>query len=238
MPDSKPRRWFVPRYSLRTLLVVMTVICVVSGYWLNKAFRQREAVRRFNQLAADRGGDTPVTMLYRHKGDVHWAPIIPEWLHPIRDLVGSEAFGNPIGVQLVRTAATDDDLRYLKDVPKVEWVGLSQTRVTDKGLRHLRGCPKLNSLNLDNTAISDEGLADICRSTELNKLSLCGTRITDEGLEHLAKLSKLKELGLRDTAITDAGYRKLQAALPHCAIHADVPAFHEKIEKRNGDHDY
>ena len=103
-------------------MIVMTVVCVVSGYWLNRAFRQRDAVRRFNQLAADRGGDTPVTMLYHHKGDVHWAPIIPEWLHPVRDLVGSEAFGNPIGVQLVRTAATDDDLRYLKDVPKVEWV--------------------------------------------------------------------------------------------------------------------
>jgi len=226
MSAPKPRRWFVSRYRLRTLLIVMTVVCVVSGYWLNRAFRQRDAVRRFNQLAADRGGDTPVTMLYHHKGDVHWAPIIPEWLHPVRDLVGSEAFGNPIGVQLVRTAATDDDLRYLKDVPKVEWVGLSQTKVTDKGLRHLRGCTKLNSLNLDNTAITDEGLAEIAGLAELQRLSLIGTPITDAGLEHLAKLTMLKYLSLRDTAITEAGKQKLQSALPQCEIHTDVRTGH------------
>jgi len=230
----KPRRWFVPRYSLRTLLVVMTVVCLVSGFWLNKAFRQRDAVRRFNQLTANRPdshGEHMVTTLYRHGGAVHSAPIVPEWLHPLRDLIGVEAFGEVVGVQLTGTATTDNDLRYLLDVSSVDNLWLSRTKVTDAGMRHLRACPKLGFLTLDNTIITDAGVAQLMGLSELNSLSLSGTKITDAGLEHVAKMTKLKELWLRGTAITDAGYRKLQAALPECEIQADVPAYYEKSQK-------
>ncbi len=225
MPDPKPRRWF--RYSLRTLFIVMTVVCLVSGFWLNKTFRKRDAVRRFHQLTAERTGGL-VTMLYRHEGNIHSVAIVPEWLHPVRDMIGAEAFGSPIGVQLQNTETTDADLRYLRDVPTVREVWANQTKVSDEGLRHLRACPNLQFLNLDNTTITDMGLAEISRLTELNSLSLSGTKITDDGLVHLAKLPKLKDMWLRNTAITDAGYRKLQAALPECEIQADVAAYREK----------
>jgi len=46
----------------------------------------------------------------------------PEWLHPVRDVIGVEASGDRIGVQLQNTDATDDDRRYLKDIPTAEEV--------------------------------------------------------------------------------------------------------------------
>jgi len=228
MPDPKPRRWF--RYSLRTLFIVMTVVCLVSGFWLNKAFRQRDAVRRFNQLNSHRSlplGISLTAVGYRHAGkDEYVNPRISPWLYPLSLVLGEEAFGEVTGVQLAFTDATDDDLRYLADLPTVERIWLTQTKVTDRGMRRLLACPNLKILGLNHTAITDHGIAQIVASQELKYLSLDGTKISDASLGHLAKLTKLEYLSLRDTAITKAGYRQLQAALPECGIHTDFSAVH------------
>jgi len=225
------RRSLWPRYSLRTLFVLITVVCVVLGLWMHRVVRQRTAVRRFYELTANRPsdhGEQLVTMGYRYRGDTHSKPIVEEWLHPLRDLIGEEAFGEITLVQLINTPATNDDLRFLADVPTVEEVALHGTQVTDEGLRHLQACPHLRSLGLNGTSITDQGLAYLPALSELDSLSLDYTKVTDAGLVHLEKLPKLKELWLHGTAVTDAGYRRLQAALPQCRIQADVPAYHEQ----------
>jgi hypothetical protein len=231
-PTPPRRRWFACRYSLRTLLVMMTVACVVLTVWLNQLLRQRTAVRRFYELTARRPnshGESLVTMGYRYDGkDQYYKPVACKWLHP---LVGEEAFGEVTGVQLLGTSAADDDLRYLADVPTVERVLLSNTLVTDAGLVYLQSCPKLRMLTLDGLPITDDGLTQLLVLQDLESLSLNRTKITDKGLEQLAKLPKLKELWLRNTAITDAGYQRLDASLPRCEIQADVPAYYQKVQQ-------
>jgi hypothetical protein len=96
-PTNRIRGRLWPRYSLRTLFIALTVFGLVGGYRMNKTYRQREAVRRFYALTAEarpqRGTDL-VTLAYRHQGrDEYYKPIIPKWLHPLRDLIGEEAFG-------------------------------------------------------------------------------------------------------------------------------------------------
>lgn len=232
--NTSARWYFQPRFSLRTLFFVVTVACLLGGYWMNRAIRQRTAVRRFYELTAKREpdhGDNLTTMGYRYQGkDQYYKPIVPNWLHPLRDAIGEEAFGEVTGVQLTNTNATNDDLRYLAVVPTVERVWLDGTKITDEGLCHLLACPNIRFLGLNDIPITDHGLAQISRLTELDSISLNGTKITDAGLEHLAKLTKLKHLWLRKTAITDAGYRKLQIALPECEIQADVPAYFQKYQ--------
>ena len=143
----------------------MTVFGLVGGYWMNKTYRQRAAVRRFYALTADasphRDKDL-VTMGYRHQGrDEYYKPIVPKWLHPLRDLIGEEAFGEVTGVQLTDTRTTDDDLRHLASVPTVERIWLDNTGVTDDGLKLLRVCPELRFLTLNGTAITDRGVAEL-----------------------------------------------------------------------------
>jgi hypothetical protein len=230
------RRKLLLRFSLRTLLIVMTAVCIFSGLWISKVIHQRTAVRRFYQLTASRartpGGDQLTTMGYSYGGkDAYYKPIIPKWQHPLRDALGEEAFGEITGVQLLSTAATDDDVRLIAQFPTMKRVSLSQTQVTDQGLRHLRKCKKLQMLTLDQLPITDAGVAQLAALPELDSLSLSGTKITDDSLEHLAKMSNLKELWLRNTAITNDGYLKLQAALPNCQIQADVPAYFKKQQK-------
>ena len=233
LPTSVPadRRWRLPRFSLRTLFVVLTALCLLCGWWFNKALRQRAAVQRFYFLTADRQDRDLTTMGYRYRGqDEYYKPIIPKWLHPLRDLIGEEAFGEVTGVQLLDTAASNDDLLYLADVPLCERIWLSETRVTDEGILHLRACPKLRFLALNNTQITDHGLQTIAEFKTLESLSLDNTQVTDAGLVHLQSLPNLKELWLRGTGITDAGYRQLQAALPRCEIQASVPTYLHKMQ--------
>ena len=222
------------RFSLRSLLLVVTAACLTGGWWINVAFKQRTAVRHFYALTAKRatsGDDHLVTMGYRYQGkDEYYKPIVPKHLHWLRDAIGEECFGEVTGVQLNHTAATDDDLRYLAVFPLMERVSLPNTKVTDAGLAHLRWCPKLRSLQLDNTPITDQAIASLVRFKQLESLSLSGTKVTDAGLVYLARLPRLKELWLRGTAITDQGYQQLQAALPNCNIQADVPSYWRRTQ--------
>lgn len=233
-PRPRQRSWF--SFSLRTLLIAMTICCVVLGQWVGQLIRQRTAVRHFYELTANRTashlGAGPVTMVYRYKGEGRSKPMVHKWLYP---LFGEEAFGEVITVQLLDTLATDEDLRYLADVPTVEWVHLSNTKVTDKGLLYLLACPKLRNLTLDGLPITDDGLAQLIVLKELEEISLSRTQITDAGLEHLAKLPNLKNIWLRGTAITDGGYQRLKAALPRCEIQADVPSYNQQLQQWSGD---
>ena len=52
----------------------------------------------------------------------------------------------------------------------------------------------------------------------LRVLFLGSTQITDAGLEHLAGMKNLEVLKLFATEVTDEGVKKLQQALPNCAI--------------------
>ena len=229
--QSTKRRWF--QFSLRTLLVLVTMGCLAGGWWINRAFQQREAVLRFYELTANRPdshGDSLVTMGYRHQGkDQYYKPIIPNWLHWLRDMIGEECFGEVTGVQILDTPATNDDLKHLAVLPGVERIWLARTNVTDEGIPRLLVCRKLKFIGLDDLPITDSGIAQLTALQDLESLSLSGTKITDAGLAHLARLPRLKELWLRNTAITDEGYQKLQAALPLCQIQADVPSYHRKL---------
>ena len=225
------RPWF--QFSLRTLLVIVTIGCLAGGWWINRAFQQRAAVRRFYELTAgrqDQHGDSLTTMGYRYQGkDQYYRPIIPKWLHWLRDMIGEECFGEVTGVQLLDTPATNEDLKLLAILPSVERVWLARTKVTDEGIPLLKVCPKLKFIGLDELPITDAGIAHLTAFQDLESLSLSGTKITDAGLEYLARLPRLKELWLRNTAITEAGYQKLQAALPQCEIQADVLSYHRKL---------
>lgn len=91
-------------------------------------------------------------------------------------------------------ALTDDDLRYLQDLHRLETVDLSNAlAITDAGLAHLRGLKHLDTLDLGAVPWNDR----------------VGLRITDAGLVHLRNLTKLRELSLRMTATTDAGLGNL-----------------------------
>jgi hypothetical protein len=84
-------------------------------------------------------------------------------------------------------------------------VNLWGRKVTDAGLQHLKGLKGLQTLNLAYTAVSNQGL------------------------EHLRGLTGLTQLRLNNTAVNAEGARRLQEALPQCAISTEPALSYPKL---------
>ena len=97
-PPKPRRRWF--QFSLRTLFVLLTVLCVWLAVTVNRARKQREAVAAIEAV----GG----MVLYEHQYDDSEPPG-PKWL---RELVGDEYFVSVDVVFFVE--ATDADLEHME----------------------------------------------------------------------------------------------------------------------------
>lgn len=215
----KPRRWF--QFRLRTLLVLMLLVCIGMG-WLGvkmqKVRKQRAAIEAIERLG----------------GSVHWSSTdVPEesagqvWL---RKLLGDDFFAYPEDVEINNDAAmeyptelthvtilqvfgsdiTDAGLNHLQCLPQLEELWFADTRVTGNGLRHLKGLAQLNTLVFSGTPVTDAGLEHIKGLTQLESLDLKDTQVTDAGLANLRQLTDIEILCLKGTRITDAGFVHLR----------------------------
>ncbi len=138
--------------------------------------------------------------------------------------------------ELCGISATDRELKYLRNLPNLESIGLSGA-VTTNGVLQLRAShklkhlglsgiqppiddkaieqivtawPNLESLSLESSTISDIGLSHVGRLRRLQHLIVSRTQITDDGLKSLVKLSRLTTLHADNTNITDRGMAHLE----------------------------
>jgi hypothetical protein len=190
-------------------------MCVLGGWWLNRAMRQKAAIEHLRSIVAE---DGRLGIRY-HNPDDEGNAGIPLWLIPLRFLAGDEAIADVLSVGLVSDKVTDDDLRCLRDIPAMEEFVLLRTQVTDQGLAHLKPCTKLRLLLLNDTkCVTDGGCELISELPNLEVLSLRHTEVTDAGMRHLEKLTKLTYLDLNGGTVTGVGRERLQMAIPNCSI--------------------
>jgi hypothetical protein len=189
------RRWL--RFSIRSLLAVVAVVCLLLGWWSSSAMKQARAAAAITSL----GGN--VTYDYQSRTGVfirNATPSGPIWL---RSLLGRDWFDTVHGVGLP-----------------------GQRKVFDGDIAsELLGLPHTRSLQLDMTRVGDRTLKSVRRMSKLIHLSLFATQITDDGLPNLYGLKNLTALDVRHTALTAKGIAQLRAALPDCkiiAIDADL----------------
>ena len=201
-PKPKRRRF---QYSLRTLLVVVT-LCAIPCSWLGvkirQAKREREAAAALEKLGA---------MLY-------WTgPSGPKWL---RSMLGDDLFTRVESANFFGADATDADLANLKTLNQLHELSFDNTRITDAGLEYFEDLTQLQELSLTNSQITDAGLEHLRGLKQLQRLCLdYDINITDAGMEHLKGLSQLQKLSLGcGHRITPAAVKKLQQALPTCEI--------------------
>ena len=208
-PDNvEPRRhWY--QYSLRTLLIVVTLAGCGFG-WLGGKVQQTRQQAAAVEAIQKLGGH----VYYDYEADSEGnyisnaAPPGPALLH---SLLGNDFFRNVYAVSLWPTPCTDADVERLKQLGELRVLMLSATHVTDAGLRDLSGLTQLKRLSLTRTQVTDAGLEHLKELTHLEYLSLAATQVTDVGLDHLKLngLTQLSELHLDETGVTDAGLEQL-----------------------------
>jgi hypothetical protein len=141
------RRWF--QFSLRTLLIVVTVFAVWCAYQANRAATQRRALAMVERLCANRrqtsydpmaiGG---IAFDYQLQKNGKWTvydplapPPAPAWL---RQLIGEELFRRPVNIDLSDTDVTDADLAALEGLSSLRTLRLYRTAVTEKAVGRLQ----------------------------------------------------------------------------------------------------
>ena len=219
MTSPKPkRRWY--QFSLRTLIAVTLLSCVVFGGWLqfmrNRAAENRERVAAVEKAVAE---------FDKLGGRVHSEYEVlrnATWLEKLFDDPGGP--DDPVEVLDVRfvdlrgTSVTDAGLEHLKGLTRLETLLLYDTKVTDAGLKHLNGLTNLEHLDLTACNVTDAGLEHVKGLMNLEYVDLRSTIITDTGLKHLRGLTSLKTLLLFDTEVTAEGVKKLKQTLPDSKI--------------------
>ena len=197
---TKPkRRWF--QFSLRALLLLMTVFGIWFGIRMDRARRQERAVA-----------------VLRERGDIfyesqfnHWSlksltkktkPWRPKWL---RSIVGDDFFDRVYAAYLFRSPS-DEDLKYLRDLPDIETLIISSLQVTGKGIEHLRALPRLKELYLNCDKMTDTDLAHLPPLHGLRYLNVYCS-MSDQAFGSIAALESLETLEIARGPASSAGRR-------------------------------
>ncbi len=157
MPPSPQRRWF--QFSLRTLLVVMTLLCLGPGgyvaYEQSKSREQIAAFKAVNQCGGYFASDQMMPVRSSAK----------------RLILGDDTSANLTHVLFVRSHPDgrtfifkDDCLQHLSELPRIHDVTLSDISVSDAGLVHLARLKGLKAVSLKNTMVTDAGVAELQRA--------------------------------------------------------------------------
>jgi hypothetical protein len=129
-------------------------------------------------------------------------------------LEGLKRLTNLARLDLSNTVVSDAGLTHLAALTRLQKLDLKDLkRLTGAGLQFLKPLPLLVELNLSQTGVTDSGLAGLKELTHLTSLDLSGTNVTDTGLVHLHGLKNLKVVKLTGTKVTEKGLAELKKAL-------------------------
>ena len=199
MTETKPkRRWF--RFRLRTLLVVMTALCVWLGFKVNAARRQKEAVTAilkaggtvsFDYQMVQPGPGNPTDFAI----DSNALPSGPTWL---RNVLGVDFFSNVISVSLTDRVIEESELAKIIQLPELRELNLRLTKVIPNGSGQQR-------------LFRDSDIAGLARISQLQWLVLSGDDTNGSGVGSLANLGHLQSLwfGTKSAHLDDAGMEQL-----------------------------
>ncbi len=215
MPAPPRRRWL--RFSLCTLLVLVTVV----GIWLGVAFHRAREQARAVAVIQSVGGYASYDFLRGEAtlGDPYAASDVPRWLlHHL----GIDFFHNIVRVSFYEPA-TEEALKALDALPHITVLEIDRFSGTSEAFSHLRSLKKLQTLHVgrstaDTFQFDDSALAHLSRNAPLQELWLRRTSVTDRGLQYLRSFRTLETVYLEDSQVTHAGAKTLSDALPDCYI--------------------
>jgi hypothetical protein len=207
------RKWL--RFSLRTLLLLVTALCVWLGIQVNAARRQRDAVAAWSraggavyyddQIVVDPRLEIGYTFSRNPKGRA-WPSTA----------LGIDYF-SVVQVAGVRESTIPESLwPQLADLPGLIAIQLrgaktlpndsgTPRRANDSDMAFIKDLVELKCVVLSDTDVGAPTLQLIADQTRIRYLLLQNVRIDETALKQIAKMTTLEHLSLSNTPITDAG---------------------------------
>jgi hypothetical protein len=221
-PLAKRPRWL--RFSLRMMLLAVTVFCVWLGFKVNAARRQKEALTAVlkagglvsydYQLITRANGDTVI--------DADAVPTVPVWL---RSLFGDDFFRRPTRLLMNDCVIEESDFSQLGNLDTLRSLTLNNVKVVarkdglsrtiqNSNLVALEKLTKLETLRLQNVEIEGSGLEPVANLRNLHSLHLINCHFypsAEPAVEQICKMTNLQSLGLDGCGIGDTAIERLRA---------------------------
>jgi hypothetical protein len=206
-PPKRKRRWL--QFSLRTLVLAITLVCIWLGFTANQAKRQKRAVEALRATGA--------TILYDYQVNEYGGhdlskpsppPPGPDWL---RNLIGLDYFATAARVDLhPQDDITDETFDSLANLPHLRCVSVVGLGVTDARIARLGGLNELQAVTVMNSSVTDGGWEFLGHLLHLKRLRLDGPNISDSTLGHVKGLVELTHLYLIGNQVSDSGLKNLE----------------------------
>lgn len=192
------------RFSLRTLLISVTVGSCLIGWYVAQSQNQRACVG----VIVENGGRVIYAHSYRTgKFDANANPPGPKWL---RDWLGLDYFDHVHGIDFSK-----QDIAGLPDlsaVSEIKTLWLRNTNLDD--LTVVSHLTELENLWIGETQVHD--LSPLSRNKKLKWLSLERTNVQD--LSPLNGLADLRTLNISGTKISAESLKQFRELNPNCSI--------------------
>jgi hypothetical protein len=153
------RRLLRFQFSLRGLLLLLTVIAVGCWYFTSSYRNKARAIARLEELGASICYDFnwPRPGVWNGSTDAPGKP----WL---KGVLGEHYAAEPVEVQLFIHSNmrpeefSDEDAILVSRVPTIEWLALFDTKLTDEGLMYLGAIRDLGRLDVEGTLVTKAGV--------------------------------------------------------------------------------
>ncbi|PQO36584.1 leucine-rich repeat domain-containing protein [Blastopirellula marina] len=199
--QPKPRRRWLS-FSLRALLVLMTILCVFLGWigprWLEMT-REEAAVKKILEQHGWAHYD------YQEEALLSPTPPTPNGPYLLRYLFGDHIFSRVVSVGLRHQDEQDESTRpnpnqlvsVLPNLKHVRWMWFEHSYpLQEETLQCLLNYNQLETLTLDDSGISADQLARFAVIDSITHISLTGEDASDAHLAKLSQFPNLKSLSI------------------------------------------
>lgn len=209
-PTKPRRRWL--RFSIRALLVLVTLICILLG-WLGREIYQHHQRRAMFSRIEVSGGD-----VFADLDAFHYGPTLTFSEQLLTWWYGSEVYLLQIDTVQLRDGNQDVLLSDLAALHTVETLTLENVAITDETVRVLQQMKSLKDLNIISHTITPGELSRLAAIPTFHDLRLGLDAANNANLAVVKPLASLSSLVLIEGPLTDEGLRSLQGTPNLAAI--------------------